>query len=71
MKAKFKCQSVQNFEHSKKAELFAVYGNSEENKDYSKATPSGNLTIGIDESTPAIDFFIPDKEYYLEFTQAE
>lgn len=62
MRAKFKCQSVQNFEHSKSAQLTAVYGNSEENKDFAKATPSGSF--------PAIDYFKPGKEYYLDFTEA-
>ena len=46
------------------AEFGVVYGNSEENKKFFAATPSGNLTVG----TAAQDVFEVGKEYYLDFT---
>lgn len=71
VRAKFFCNSVVNHGHVKEAHLNAVYGEEGENADYSKATPSGHLSISIDIDTPAAEFFQPQKEYYLEFTQAE
>jgi len=69
VKAKFSCSQVTNFAHSKEATLNAVYGKEGENADFTKATPNGSLKISISESTPAIDFFQPGKEYYLTFEE--
>lgn len=69
VKAKFLCNSITNFGHFQKAELSAVYGNSEENKDFSTATPSGNISISISNGTPASDFFNPQKQYYVTFEE--
>lgn len=71
VKAKFKCQSVQNFEHGKEATLSAVYGTEGENADFTKATPSGSVKISISKDVPASDFFEPGKDYYLEFEKVE
>jgi hypothetical protein len=70
VKAKFQCNSVEHFEHSKCANLTAVKGNEGEDKDFTKYTPSGQLSISIDESTPAVDFFEPGEAYYLTFDKA-
>jgi hypothetical protein len=71
VRAKFNCNSVENFSHGKTAKLNAVYGNEGENKDFTDSTPSGTLEIGINGDVPAADFFEPGKEYYLDFTLAE
>lgn len=71
VRAKFVCESVTNFEHSKSVQLRAVTSGSEENKSFSKYTPIGNITIGIDNETDAADLFEPGKEYYLDFSKAE
>ncbi len=70
VRAKFKCTSVTAFENGKSAKLNAVYGTSEENKDFTQYTPSGELNINITNEAPAVDFFEPGKEYYLDFTKA-
>ncbi len=73
VRAKFQCGSiVPGFaEGSKSISLYAVYSSEGENADYAKATPSGNLQIYIDASTPAVNFFEQGKEYYLDFTKVE
>lgn len=70
VKAKFRCNSVTDFGGYKRAKLSAVYSQAGENADYAKATPNGDLEIGIDQSTPAINYFQPGKEYYLVFDDA-
>ena len=49
--------------------LMPVVGNSEENKEFWKMTPSGKVELWIDnpEAMAAFDF----GEYYLDFTKAE
>lgn len=72
VKAKFKCDSVTTFAYGgKEATMSAVYGNSsEENADFTKATPSGQLRITISPDTKAAEYFEPGKEYFLTFEKA-
>jgi hypothetical protein len=70
IKAKFQCYFVTEYVNQKQAVLIPVYGTSEENKIFSKYTPSGKLEIMIDNETPASDYFKPGKEYYLTFEEA-
>ncbi len=70
VKAKFICNAITDFGHSKKAELSAVYGKEGENADFSNGTPSGSLSINISKDTPAAEFFTPQKQYYLTFEEA-
>jgi len=69
-RAKFKCNSVTNYGESEMIELQGVTGNEGENKDFNKYTPYGELKMSID-NPDARGFFIPNKEYYLDFTPAE
>ena len=70
VKAKFLCNQVINFNGgSKEAHMSAVYSQEGENADFAKATPYGELKIRIDGGTPAVDYFIPGKFYYLNFTK--
>ncbi|WP_417365916.1 hypothetical protein [Flavobacterium beibuense] len=69
VKAKFKCDHLQIFEGSKTAHLRAVTGDTDENKDFTKYTPCGELSINISNDTAASEFFTPGKEYYLEFEE--
>lgn len=76
VRAKFRC----NFETHKKwgsedshvtrsYEFSAVYDSEmPEDQRYAKATPSGALTIQVD--NPAVTF-VPGKSYYLDFTVAD
>jgi hypothetical protein len=70
VRARFYCNSVEDFGYNKRAKLTAVYGKEGENAAYSKATPFGTLEIGIDKEVPASDFFIPGQQYYLDFSVA-
>jgi hypothetical protein len=47
----------------------AVYGNGKGNESWSKATPSGQLTISVTNPS-AIDFFELGKTYRLMFEEA-
>lgn len=68
IRAKFTCNWVQKNEGSVTAHLHAVYSTEGENADFAKATPGGNLSINIDNDTPASDFFEQGKDYYLTFS---
>ncbi len=69
IKAKFRCNSITDNGYNKSANLTAVYGKDDENADYSKATPTGSLTICIDKDTKASELFQPQKDYYLYFEE--
>lgn len=71
IRAKFHCNSITDNGYGKSANLTAVYGDKGENADFAKATPSGTLNINIDKGTNAADFFIPQKNYFLTFEEAE
>jgi hypothetical protein len=71
VKAKFSCNSVEEFQTSKEAKLTAIYGTEGENADFTNSTPSGNIVINIDKSASASNFFIPGQDYYLEFSKAQ
>ena len=66
VKAKFECFNIEEFDESKTVYLQAVIGGSDENKEWSKWTPSGNISMNI--SNPAAyDKFVVGKEYYVTF----
>jgi len=72
VKAKFKCDSVTTFAYGgKEATMSAVVGNNtEDNADFAKATPSGQLRISISPDVKAAEYFEPGKEYFLTFEKA-
>ena len=71
MRAKFVCDEVANNRYgAQTVKLTAVTGGSEENKDFNVATPNGDLSMYIDNPN-AFGFFIPNTEYYLDFTAVE
>ena len=65
VEAKFKCQSVECFEFSKKVKAQPVLSGSDENKSFAKYTPNGLLEMAIDNETNAADFFQPGIEFYV------
>lgn len=67
--AKFTCSSIISQGSNKVAHFYAVYGTEEENKDFTKATPFGQISIGIAQDVPASDFFVQGKNYYLTFNE--
>jgi len=52
----------------KRVKLGCIYGTEGENADYSKATPSGECWMQIDQGVPAADWFEPGQDYYVTFT---
>ena len=71
-RAKFECISVTDYGASKEVKLNAVYSGSKnaEDNQFSKSTPTGNVTMNV--SNPAVfDFFKPGSKYYLDFSEVE
>lgn len=76
VRAKFRCHTETHKkwgpsdEHvTRSYEFMAVYDTSvPEDQRYAKTTPSGSLTIQVD--NPAVSFE-PGKQYYLDFTPAD
>lgn len=73
-RAKFVCNSVTKRKFWQKepefiydAEFSAVGGNSEENKIFFAASPSGSIKLSQFNS----DMFVPGKEYYIDFISTE
>lgn len=69
IRAKLKCLEVTKTEYGENAKLTAVHGNGEENKSFSEATPVANHEMTITNKA-AHGYFVPGKEYYLDFTPA-
>ena len=75
VRAKFTC-NAKIPAHGRTTVFFnAVYSNSdgsraEENKAFSDATPSGQISISITNDKPALDAFEIGKSYYVDFTPA-
>jgi hypothetical protein len=72
-RCKFICRSVEDYGTSKKVILNVVYegelGVNEENKRFTKATPSGECWLTIDNPAASCQFF-PGVEYYATFEVA-
>lgn len=74
IRAKFRCASEIRKKwgpdaHTRSYEFTAMYdAETPEDQRYAKATPSGSLTIQVD--NPAVTFE-PGKSYYLDFTPAD
>lgn len=72
-RAKFRCNVVEDYGLSKKVKLNVVYegslGANDENKRFTKATPSGEIWLTIDNPAASVQF-VPGDEYYVDFTPA-
>lgn len=73
VRVKFVCNGVQDIpEYQQKSiSLTPVIDGSEENKSFSKYTPSGSVNLNISYETAASYYFEPGKEYFVDFTEAE
>lgn len=67
---KFKVASTTDFgDNSQEVKMTAVISGSEENKSFSKYTPSGDIRLHI--TNPEIlDFFIAGEEYYVRLEKS-
>jgi hypothetical protein len=71
MRAKFKCDSVTKYQGDhEEVDLTTQYSDTKEDNEFSQATPSGSLKMMID-NPKAKGYFVPGKDYYLDFTPAE
>lgn len=70
-RAKFQCLSVTDHGHNKMVRLGVVYSRKEgtENRDFTKATPSGTIEMQIDNPLSAVQF-VPMRYYYVDFSEA-
>ncbi|MGL5008612.1 MAG: hypothetical protein ACRC6I_01920, partial [Paracoccaceae bacterium] len=57
-------------DHPVSVKLSPVYGNSDENKEWSKYTPSGEIMMMITNRS-ASDFFTLGAQVYVDFTSAD
>lgn len=71
MRAKFKVYQAVKSDGRTQIVAGAVYGHEGENADFAKATPSGHLSLIIDDSTPASGYLEANDEFYLDFTKIE
>lgn len=72
VRAKFRCDSIDDFGTSKLVKLYAVGGQdgeSAENAMFHQASPHGELKITIDNPAAAV-VFEAGAEYYLDVTRA-
>lgn len=72
-RAKFQCNSVTDYVYGKEVALIVVYapnGVNPEDRNFTKATPSGEIKMRIDNPEAAIQFK-PGKTYYVDFTEIE
>ncbi|MCX7100092.1 MAG: hypothetical protein NTX38_00990 [Methylobacter sp.] len=71
--AKLRCDNIENLQQQeeKSIRLSAVTTGSEENKSFSRWTPSASVSIIISNETDASEFFQAGKEYYLTFEEAK
>lgn len=67
--AKFNCDEVKQLPRHEEVKMSVVTGATEENKSFSRATPTGSLQINIDEPK-ALGFFKAGKQYLLTFEEA-
>jgi len=70
VKAKFICESKEQFINGGRVKLVPVTSGSEENKNFWKYTPDGRLEMWVDNDA-AFKQFEVGKEYYLDITAAE
>lgn len=69
-RAKFRCNAVEDYGYSKKVKLAAVYAPDANGEDlgFTKATPSGELWMTIDNPNASCQF-VPGKDYYIDIHQ--
>lgn len=69
VRAKFSVQSIETTVDGSFVKLHPVTGTSEENKQFFKWTPSGELRMGVVNPEVAAAF-VPGAEFYIDFTPA-
>ena len=70
VRAKFNCTSVTNTKDGATVKMSPVINGSEENKEFYRYTPGGEISLSTINATAAQQF-VPGKDYYVDFTAAE
>jgi hypothetical protein len=70
VKAKFRCELVEDSGEGKSIRLSPVVAGSKENDKFFKATPGGEITLNVVNPTAAREFEV-GAEYYVEFKRAK
>ena len=70
VRAKFKCNSVGYYPDTCTVSLSPVTNGSDENKEFFKYTPGGNIELSV-VSKETANMFEPGKEYYVDFSKVE
>lgn len=73
VRAKVVCRAIEDVPEGEYKNVFfhPVTDGSEENKSFSKYTPSGDIHLAISHDTEASNAFEEGKEYYVDFSEAE
>jgi hypothetical protein len=69
-RAKFVCSSVTETQDAKEVKAFPVKTGSEENDQFFKSSPGGELKLYIT-NLPAAEIFKPGKSFYVDMTPCE
>jgi hypothetical protein len=66
IRGKFSCTSVIEGPYGNQVSFWALYSNTPEDNSYAQATPSGQITMMVN-NPAAKDFFTVGESYYLDF----
>lgn len=69
VRCKFRCDAVEFVKDAASVKFSAVTNGSEENKQFFKWTPGGQLTV-FSVNLDAARAFVPGADYYLDITPA-
>lgn len=69
VRAKVTCEGIEGNAVTFRT-VYEPHGANDENARFTKATPWGEIRLGID-NPAALEQFIPGKSYYVDFTAAE
>ena len=70
VRGKFSCTKTHKGEYGTEVSFWALYSNNPEDNSYAKATPSGHITMLVN-NPQAEAFFKQGEKYYLDFIKCE
>jgi hypothetical protein len=70
VRGKFSCTKNIETPYGNEVSFWALYSNSPEDNSYAAATPSGQISMVVN-NPDAKDFFVPGQAYFLDFKKAE
>ncbi len=70
VRGKFTCTKATKTQYGTEVSFWALYSNNPEDNQYAAATPSGHMTMMVN-NPPAEEFFKEGTVFYLDFRKAE